>query len=127
MKTVFLRVPLLVLAISGLAIGAEDKLPEGVPIFRGNNAPEPAVAAEAPVPATTNAVPDQPTVKVVQAPAPPDDIKPSPGLAEVIKLVQAGVSEEVTRAYVSNSLQPFNVSSDQIVYLNDLGVSTDLI
>jgi len=127
MKSVFLRVPLLVLAISGLALAAEDKSPEAVPIFKGANALEPAVAAEAPVPAGTNAVPDQPTVKVVQTPAPPDDVKPSPALAEVIKLVQAGVGEEVTRAYVSNSTKPFNVSSDQIVYLNDLGVSGDLI
>jgi hypothetical protein len=63
--------------------------------------------------ATTQAV--QPTVPV--------NIDPQSPLAEVIKLVQAGVGETVIASYIANSTLPFNLSSDEIIYLRDLGLS----
>jgi hypothetical protein len=65
--------------------------------------------------------------KLVQNPVIPDDLKVSPALEEILKLAQAGVSEEVMLAYITNSTTFFNVTSDAIVYLNDLGVSNDVI
>ena len=65
--------------------------------------------------------------KLVQNPVIPDDLKVSPALEEVLKLAQAGVSQEVMLAYITHSTTFFNVTSDAIVYLNDLGVSNDVI
>src|SRR5215218_1481495 len=48
----------------------------------------------------------------------------SPGLAEVVKLAQAGVGEEVILAYIDKYSGQFQVGSEQILYLNDLGIST---
>src|SRR5262245_37318964 len=57
----------------------------------------------------------------------PEGLKVSPELKEVIKLIQAGLSEEVIMSYVTNSTNVFEVGSDQIVYLNDLGVSSAVV
>lgn len=62
----------------------------------------------------------EPTVKA-------DSVSVSPGLAEIAKLAQAGVSEEVMLAYVDKYPGSFNVGADQILYLNDLGVSSTVI
>src|SRR5207247_9337105 len=107
----------------------ESKAQAEVPLF--TPAPVTAEAADLPgtnaVQAGTNAAPDQPAAKVVQTPVPPADLKASPALVEVIKLAQAGVAEEVMLAYITNSPLTFHLSSDQIVYLNDLGVSTMVV
>jgi len=51
----------------------------------------------------------------------------SPGAAEVIRLAQSGVGEDVIKAYVENSASAFDLSADHILYLRDLGISSDLI
>ena len=70
---------------------------------------------------------DVPEAKLVKPAEVPENLKLSPALKEVVKLVQAGVSEDVIMAYVTKAQQPFSVGSDEIVYLNDLGVSTELL
>src|SRR5205823_3796454 len=70
---------------------------------------------------------DAPEAKLVKPAEVPENLKLSPALKEVVKLVQAGVSEDVIMAYVTKAQQPFSVGSDEIVYLNDLGVSTELL
>src|ERR1051325_2521316 len=135
MKTQLLRVSMLALAVSSLVLCAgceEERAQAEVPLFTPAPIGSPVAALASTnqivVAENTNAAPEEtPAIKVVQTPVPPQDAKTSPALAEVIKLVQAGVSEEVTLAYIKNATQPFNVSSDQIVYLNDLGVSTAVI
>src|SRR5258708_6174767 len=47
----------------------------------------------------------------------------SPSAAEVVKLAESGVSDDVMLAYIQNSQAPFNLSADNIVYLKDLGLS----
>ena len=42
--------------------------------------------------------------------------------AEVVKLAQAGVEEVVMLSFVTNAPNTFNLSSDAIIYLNDIGV-----
>src|SRR5687767_15079171 len=72
---------------------------------------------------STNAAPP----KMVQAPVLPEDLKVSPALEEILKLAQAGVSEEVLLSYITNSTHLFSANSDAIVYLHDLGVSDNVI
>ena len=88
------------------------------------NAPAPApIVKEAPV---APAIPAAP-VAVLSAPTVPDKLNISPALGEVVKLIQAGVSEEVLLAYVTNSTEIYELGSDEIVYFHDLGVSSSVI
>ena len=43
-------------------------------------------------------------------------------MAGVIQLADSGVEEGVLLAYVNNSISTFNLGSDEIIYLKDLGV-----
>jgi hypothetical protein len=47
--------------------------------------------------------------------------------AEIVKLAQAGVDEGVMLAFVTNSPHIFNLTSDQIIYLNDIGVPESVV
>ena len=88
---------------------------------------EPVKAVQA-APAVANPVAPAPAVEKRTAPAVvPENLKITPGLAEVIQLAQAGVSEQVMLAYVNNSEQRFTLGPDEIVYLNDLGVTSPVI
>ena len=50
-----------------------------------------------------------------------------PELNEVIELVEAGVGEEAILAFIENSKKTYELSADDILYLNDLGVSSEII
>lgn len=51
----------------------------------------------------------------------------SEGYEDVAKLAQAGLGEEVLLAYVNSSNVPYDLTVDEIVRLNDLGVSDTVI
>ena len=53
----------------------------------------------------------------------PPSIKPAGPLVEVIKLADSGVDEGVMMAFVTNSTSPFNLGVEEILYLDDIGVS----
>lgn len=53
----------------------------------------------------------------------PANYQPSVSLTEIVKMAQAGVSEEVLLSYIRNSNKAFNPTSEDIIFLNDLGVS----
>jgi len=89
---------------------------QGAPAVGVDPAPPPSTSTNPP--AIIEKIP--PTVKT-------DAVAMSPGLGEVVKLAQAGVGEEVMLAYVDKYSGSFNVGSDQILYLNDLGVSGTVI
>ena len=151
MKTLMLRVGRMSLALAGLwlCVGCnEDKAAADVlPVFKSDaqtveaaptlppESPLPAVVENSPLPDLTgttslqasNTATNLPPANLVQSAILPENLKPSPALSEIIKLAQAGVSEQVILAYVTNSARLFGLSADQIVYLNDLGVSTPLI
>jgi len=55
------------------------------------------------------------------------NVSNNPQLTDFVKLVQAGVGESVLLAYVTNSPSAFNVSSDDILYLNDLGTPESVV
>jgi hypothetical protein len=83
-----------------------------------------SVQAQPAPPATT--APDASAVPPPSV-APPPTILPASPLAEVIKLVQAGVDQSVIMSYVSNSTSTFNLDSDKIIYLSDLGVPNEVV
>jgi hypothetical protein len=71
-------------------------------------------------------------VSTVPASAPaastlPPDIDPNSPLAQVVSLAQAGVEQSVILNYINNSTGLFNLNADQIIYLNDLGVPSEII
>jgi len=51
----------------------------------------------------------------------------SPGLDEIVKLSQANVGDEVILAYVKKSGSGYNVTANDILYLNDIGVSQTVL
>ena len=57
----------------------------------------------------------------------PETVRPAGPLAEAIKLAGSGVDESVMLAFVTNSTGAFNLTSDDIIYLNDLGVPATVI
>jgi hypothetical protein len=57
----------------------------------------------------------------------PSNIIPGSALGQVVRMLQSGVDESVVLAYIYNSNVPFGLNSDQIIYLNDLGASSDVV
>ena len=59
------------------------------------------------------------------ASAVPTDL--SPAAAEVVKLAESGTGDDVTLSYIQNSQAAFNLSADDVLYLKDLGLSSQVI
>jgi hypothetical protein len=57
----------------------------------------------------------------------PNNISATSPLGQVVHLVQAGIDESIVQSYVTNSPSTFNLDSDRIIYLTDLGVPTSLM
>ena len=78
---------------------------------------------------------DQPTPPTTATTAPaattdagvPAGIVAGSPLSDVIKMLQAGVDAATIQSYIANSQNPFNLDADKIVYLRDLGASTEVI
>lgn len=95
------------------AIGLE--VPE-IPTDEPPAAPEPVLPPERPEPA--------PGAHVISV---PEGLNLSPAAQELVKLARAAVPDSVMLAFVTNSTRTFNLGADQIVYLHDLGVSSEVI
>src|SRR5262249_44120963 len=50
-----------------------------------------------------------------------------PAIAEVIRLAESGVGDDVVLAYIQNSQVTFNLGADDVLYLRDVGVSSVVI
>jgi len=57
----------------------------------------------------------------------PPNVYPSSPLAQVIRLTQAGVDESIIMTYVTNSGSTFNLDSDKIIYLKDIGLPNEVV
>jgi hypothetical protein len=77
---------------------------QAFPLARGQMAPVPEAADQAPPGAN------------LSMPA-----------GEVVKLASAGTSEDVILAYVQNAQTPFMLSAENVIYLKDMGVSSQVI
>jgi hypothetical protein len=84
--------------------------------------PQNSIAQTPPAPAITesSAPPVTPVV-------PPPSTVPGSPYAEVVRLTQAGVDQSIIETYVTNSTGLFNLDSDKIVYLSDLGAPNSLV
>ena len=51
----------------------------------------------------------------------------SPAATEVVKLAQSGIGDDDVLAYVQSSRSPFNLGSDDIIYLRDIGISSPVV
>jgi hypothetical protein len=50
-----------------------------------------------------------------------------PAIADVIRLAESGVGDDVVLAYIQNSQALFNLGADDVLYLRDVGVSSVVI
>jgi hypothetical protein len=57
----------------------------------------------------------------------PPTIYPTSPLAQVVRLTQAGVDESIIMTYVTNSGSTFNLNSDKIIYLKDIGLPNAVV
>lgn len=68
------------------------------------------------------------TCDILRAQTPPDSSSAvSPDLQSVVKLYQSHVGDDVVIAYIKNSGKPYQLSTDDIIYLVKQGVSKDVI
>ena len=119
-----------------------DQVPTPVVQAPANNPTAAAAAAPAlAAPTDAAALEKEPAVNAAAEPATgpklatndapaavtPDTLKPSPALAEVVRLLQAGVSEDVLLAYITNSTEVFNMGADEVLFLHDLGAPPAVI
>src|ERR1035438_3040316 len=50
-----------------------------------------------------------------------------PGIQNVVKLVKAGLSEEVVLAHIKNTGANYSLSADQLIYVHEQGVTENEI
>lgn len=112
----------LLLAVIGFAwLGTNSSAETSV----ANAAAAPVTVADpAPVPPAPDA--STPPKTLVPATLPPG-ITPGSPLAQVIKLTQADIDQGIILTFVTNSIGTFNLDSDRIIYLADLGVPNELV
>ena len=142
------RESLLAVASPSLAANADEPKPAAVPA-KPAEAPVPVVIKEAvtleqadpsaapavPAPIIITKVPStnppaavSTNVAVVApATAPAEPPRVSPALAEVVRLIQANVNQDILLAYITNSTQPFYIGANEIVYLHDLGAPAAVV
>src|SRR5438552_3612983 len=62
--------------------------------------------------------------------APPTSAAPadlSSNVAEVVRLAESGVGDEVVLAFIQNSKASYGLTADHVLYLRDVGVSSAVI
>lgn len=77
------------------------------PSAQGAEAAQPAITPEPPVPQLPPNLPE--------------------AAREVIKLAHGQVDDKVIVQFISNVQEPFHLDAEQIVYLRDLGISSDVL
>lgn len=82
-------------------------------------ASDPAVSAPPPPPAAPS---QASTNAAAQIPVPPVPVLPAP-VSEVIQLTRRGLSEGVVTDFIAQIQEPYTLTADQLIYLNDLGIS----
>jgi hypothetical protein len=97
--------------------GGTNVVVQPAPVVAATNRPVAAGGTNAPVPASVPV-----GTPVTTSVTPPAALQLSAPAGEIVKLTQAGVDANVMLAYVTNSVNTFALASDEIVYLNDLGV-----
>jgi hypothetical protein len=84
------------------------------------------LAAALAVAGVLNVAQAQPVAAAAESALPANIIPGSP-LAEVLKMVQAGVDVPTVESYIANCQSPFSLDADKILYLKDDGVPSELV
>jgi hypothetical protein len=121
----------LALVIASISCRAQDATPASssakpsAPDNQSQAAPA-ATPTTAPIslPALTPGPPEVGAPQAPPVPAPPSPF--SAWTKEIIKMARAGVGDEVLLTYI-DSAGTFNLGADEIVYLRDLGVSSQVM
>lgn len=99
-----------------------------------NEEPTPAITppndtatAKPAVPTSSSAVVVQPATNTAPASVVPWKLGLPPVLDQVVRLSQSGTDEAVVRAYVEKAASPYQMTGNDIVQLQDLGVSKGVI
>ncbi len=110
--------------IAGTRLAAEGEISHPPSVTA--DAPS-AASAAVPSSATTNpvVVPTVGPIKELAAPVPPPDL-PGP-VQEVVRLAQTTLGDGVLLGFIDNIKEPYGLNADQIIYLNDLGLSESVI
>ena len=108
---------------------ADAKPAATVPVVKNESPATPASPAVPPgsIIITKATATNSPPATNIGAAPPAGPPTVSPALAEVVRLIEANVGQDVVMAYITNSTQPFNLGANEIVYLHDLGVPPTLI
>ena len=124
-------------AALGLAVfpfinGCTQQSAGNAPAYVTTSSVAPPVVHVAPAPPMPVEQPAPVVAEVAQQPAPvpavfPEKLRISQSLNEVIRLAQSGVDEGVILTYVTNSSTMFVLGAEEIVYLNDLGIDSNVI
>ena len=81
----------------------------------------------APMTGTVSQAQTQPVPAAPAASALPAGIVPGSPLAEVVKLLQAGVDVSTIKSFILNAQSAFNLDADKILFLTDTGAPSDLV
>ncbi len=104
-------------------VGVQTALAPGDTVAPGTGAAPPAPAE---IPADADVV-DAPAKPISTAKPLPPAVRPSGPVAEVVKLADSGVEESVMLAFVANSTSTFNLGAEEIIYLNDVGIPSEVV
>lgn len=126
MKTPALRLGNLLLALAAAAVTGCNS---------SSAVDAPAASAPTPIAIVTNpASPQLPPAAIAPAvaelppvPEPRLEFTPSANLADLIKLARAGVSDVLMLKFIQYAPGAFGLGAQEIIYLNDLGVSENVI
>ena len=108
-----------------MAVGAVFCLPGAAAFGADTNSSPVEVATNQAAPPAPQ--PAAPTVAATPVPAQPAPVRLPFGVADVVKLTQAQVSEDVVLNFVLNSGTVYNLGPKDIIYLRDQGVSDRVI
>ena len=113
-----LSVSLLVAAAVVIVVLASGVLPQNS--SAGTQPAATTTASAAPVAPVPAQIPATPVV-------PPPNILPASPLAQIVRLTQANVDQGIVMTCITNSSSTFNLDSDRIIYLTNLGVPNNMI
>lgn len=104
-----------------------------VAVTTSNNPPAPVADAVEPVAASAETETGTDAIAAVPEPAPgaerklPTVVRTNSPALDVIKMAQAGVDETVMLTFITNTTSMFVLTSDEIIYLNDIGVPSTVV
>ena len=115
--------PGLILALASISVSFSQTDSNGPAVSAAGSSPRVFPAITAPQDVPSFPLPESGAAVLKRQ---PPKIRLSPWTSEIVKLAESGIDEDVILSFIENS-GTFNLSADQIVYLNDLGLSSELI